>query len=30
MHFPVFALGTALCYALPQEMRIATSLRSSQ
>ena len=26
----VFALGTAFCHALPQEMRIATSLRSSQ
>ena len=30
MHFPVFAQSTAFCHALPQEMRIATSLRSSQ
>ncbi len=26
----VFALSATLCYVLPQEMRIATSLRSSQ
>ena len=30
MHFPVFALGAALCFVLPQGVRIATSLRSSQ
>ena len=28
--FFVFALGATFCYALPQELRIATSLRSSQ
>ena len=28
--FSVFALGAALCFVLPQEKRIATSLRSSQ
>ena len=30
LHFSVFALGTALCHVLPQGVRIATSLRSSQ
>ena len=30
MHFSVFALSIASCFALPQGVRIATSLRSSQ